>query len=83
MAENLTVQGVDLCALEVGTRIVFDNGTEVKVESQRKPCFQLNPIGQGLEHAAVNRSGVLCSVVSEGELKPGMNFSVFASSESN
>ncbi|MCK6440974.1 MAG: MOSC domain-containing protein [Planctomycetes bacterium] len=76
MAENVTVYGVDLCALEAGTRIKFEGGAEVEVASQRKPCYQLNPVGEGLEQAAVGRSGVMCSVITEGMLKPGMTFDV-------
>ena len=76
MAENVTVYGVDLCKLETGTRLTFENGVEIEVTSQRKPCYQLNPMGAGLEQAAVGRSGVMCSVVKEGELKPGLKFKV-------
>jgi|GEM_PF-2246728 len=76
MAENLTVYGVDLNALEHGMRFCFENGVEIEVSSQRKPCFQLNPVGEGLEQAAIGRSGVMCSVIKGGELKPGMRFSI-------
>lgn len=81
MAENLTVYGVDLNSLENGTRFVFENGVEIEVDTQRKPCFQLNPMGENLEHAALGRCGVLCSVVNEGGLKSGMRFEVVAGSK--
>lgn len=76
MAENLTVYGVDLPSLADGTRLVFDGGVEIEVSMQRKPCFQLNPVGEGLEQAAVGRSGVMCSVIKEGELQAGERFTV-------
>ncbi len=76
MAENLTVFGVDLCDLEPGDRLSFDNGVLLSVSSQRKPCFQLNPIKEGLEQAAVGRTGVMCEVLKPGVLKQGLAFSV-------
>ena len=76
MAENLTVYGIDLVALMPGTLLCFEGGAELRVESQRKPCYQLNPMGEGLERAAVGRSGVMCSVVSEGDVRPGMRVQV-------
>ena len=76
MAENLTVFGVDLVALQPGVILRFEGGVELRVESQRKPCYQLNPMGEGLEKAAVGKSGVMCSVLIEGDLRPGLRFQV-------
>lgn len=81
MAENLTTQGVDWTCVADGSRIRFENGVELHVSEQRRPCFQLNPMGEGLEFAARGRSGVLCSVIIKGELKPGMRFSVLPSAD--
>jgi len=83
MAENLTVYGVDLNSLKPGARITFDSGASVEVSEQRRPCYQLNPMGEGLEKAAMGRSGVLCSVLATGQLKPGMSFVVDRSQERN
>jgi len=76
MAENVTVRGVDLKTIADGSVITFDGGPVVLVSCQRKPCYQLNPVKDGLDAAAVGRSGVLCSVVKEGLLKPGMRFTI-------
>jgi len=77
LAENITTFGVDLLAVAAGSRIVFEGGTEVVVSENRRPCYQLNPMGEGLEQAAVGRSGLLCSVAVEGIVKPGMRFVVY------
>ncbi len=76
MAENVTVRGVDLKALEPGSVVRFEGGPVVSVTGQRKPCYQLNPVKDGLDAAAVGRSGVLCSVLEEGLIKPGMRFKI-------
>lgn len=76
MAENVTTFGIDLNSLKPGARLVFDGGACVEVSEQRRPCYQLNPMGEGLEKAAVGRCGVLCGVITPGYLKPGQGFSV-------
>lgn len=78
MAENVTTFGIDLMAVPAGAAIVFDNGVELIASEMRRPCYQLNPMGDGLEEAAKGRSGVLCSVVVEGLVKPGMGIRVYA-----
>lgn len=78
MAENLTVAGLDTRQIRDGSLIRFESGVTVKVSEQRRPCFQLNPMGDNLENEAKGRAGVFCSVVETGHLKPGMTFEVFA-----
>jgi MOSC domain-containing protein YiiM len=78
MAENVTTYGIDLMAVPAGAQIVFDSGVELMASEMRRPCYQLNPMGDGLEQAAKGRSGVLCSVVVEGLVKPGMGIKVYA-----
>lgn len=76
MAENVTTFGVELRAIPGGARIIFADGPELLVSEQRRPCYQLNPMGDGLEMAAKGRSGILCSVLKEGQVRPGMTFKV-------
>lgn len=83
MAENLTTMGVDWTQVQGGARIRFENRVELEVTGQRKPCYQLNPMGAGLETATVGRSGVMCRVIRGGTLKPGLTFDVTPAGESN
>ena len=78
MGENVTSIGVDLGSVPDGAIVRFASGVEVRVSEQRKPCFQLDFLGEKLKEDAIGKSGILCATLKEGPIKPGMTFEVIA-----
>ena len=80
MGENVTISGVDLLGLPVGTRRLLGDSAAVEVIGLRNPCAQLDGISPGLMAATLDRdedgnlvrkAGVMGVVVSDGEVRPG------------
>jgi MOSC domain-containing protein YiiM len=80
IGENVTTRGIDLLALPAGTRLYLGGAAVVEVTGLRNPCTQLDQIQPGLMEAMLDRdangellrkAGVMCVVVSGGEVRPG------------
>jgi hypothetical protein len=48
IGENLLTRGVDLLALPLGTRLMFQGGAEVRLTGRRTPCRKVERLGKGL-----------------------------------
>jgi MOSC domain-containing protein YiiM len=79
MGENITIRGIDLLALPVGTRLHIGSGTVVELTGLRNPCAQLEGIQPGLMAATLGRdedgglvrkAGVMGIVVASGDVRP-------------
>ncbi len=80
MGENVTTRGVDLLGLPVGTRLRLGDEAVVEITGLRNPCGQLDGLRPGLMAATLGRdgdgnlirkAGVMGTVVSGGEIRPG------------
>lgn len=69
--ENVTVQNMNVDALEIGDRLRFPTGLEIEITKRRKPCFVLDPISPELKMNCVGRCGMLAKVITPGELRVG------------
>jgi MOSC domain-containing protein YiiM len=70
--ENLTVEGLDVQAMQPGTELEIGD-VVLKLETPRKPCFVLDAIDVRLKDAIVGRCGYMASVLQEGVIRPGMS----------
>lgn len=60
LGENVTVEGVDLAALAVGSIIELGVDVVLAVTGRRNPCGQVNDLGEGLRNKLVEgRDGVV------------------------
>lgn len=76
--ENLTVRGLHVDDLKVGTRLRFSGGVEIELTKKRQPCFVLDAIDPALKKVIVGRCGFLAKVICEGEIRPGETIHVMA-----
>ncbi len=51
IGENVVTRGVDLLALPLGGRLVFDSGATVQLTGRRTPCRLVDRLGKGLMKA--------------------------------
>jgi len=75
--ENLTVRGLSVDSLAIGSRLRFSGGVEVTLTKRRKPCFVLDAIDPRLKEVIVGRCGWLAKVIREGEVRAGEATEVF------
>ena len=78
MGENLTVRGLDLDHLSVGTCLRFGGGVEIELTERRGPCLLLESIAPTLKTAVLGRFGFLARVITEGHLRRGASAEVIA-----
>ncbi|MGQ0745015.1 MAG: TSUP family transporter [Acidimicrobiales bacterium] len=80
MGENVTVAGVDLVSLPLGTRLSLGSDAVVELTGLRTPCRQLDAVAPGLAAALFpagpdgvrrRRAGVMAVVVRSGEVRAG------------
>jgi MOSC domain-containing protein YiiM len=80
LGENVTTSGIDLLALPAGTRLHLGANAVVEVTGLRNPCIQIDQFQKGLMAATldkdaagnlIRKAGVMCIVVSGGEVRPG------------
>lgn len=85
IGENITMGGLDLLALPVGTELKIGSGALIRLTGLRNPCKQLDAFQQGLTQAVLGRAadgslvrkaGVMGVVVLGGEVAPGDAVSV-------
>ena len=69
-AENITTEGIDLCALKPGDRLAAGE-VELEVTRIGKECHGRCRIYDQVGDCAMPREGVFARVVSGGEIKPG------------
>lgn len=64
--ENLTVKGLNVNSLPLGTMLRFANGVLLELTKVRKPCYVLDTIDPRLKEDIVGRCGVYAKVLREG-----------------
>jgi molybdopterin adenylyltransferase len=68
--ENITTEGLDVNALEVGQKLRV-GGVELVVSLVCEPCEQIEALRVGLQEAMAGQRGMLCRVVSGAVVKVG------------
>ncbi len=80
LGENLTVRGLDLLGLPVGTTLCIGEETLLSVTGYRNPCGQINGLHEGLmarmrpvddDGELAPQAGIMTVVVHGGSVRPG------------
>lgn len=69
--ENLTVQGLNVNSLPLGTVLEFSGGVVLEIAKVRKPCYVMDEIHPRLKEDALGRHGMYARVLKEGRLAVG------------
>ncbi len=72
IGENLTLRNVHVQRMAPGT-ILRIGEVRIRLEEPRKPCYVLDAIDERLKDEIQGRCGYMASVLSGGELRPGMS----------
>jgi MOSC domain-containing protein YiiM len=70
-AENLTIEGIDLPSLPVGTTMKIGEGLLVRVTQIGKECHSHCAIFQQVGDCVMPREGIFVEVLSDGEVAVG------------
>ncbi len=70
-AENITVSGLDLSALEVGMEIRIGSGAILAITQKGKECHDRCEIFHAVGDCIMPREGVFARVVRGGVVRPG------------
>jgi MOSC domain-containing protein YiiM len=68
--ENITTEGLDVNALEVGQRLRAGE-VELEVSLVCDPCEQIEALRPGLQELMLGKRGMLCRVLRGGAVKQG------------
>lgn len=68
--ENLTIDGLDVDALPLPTRLRCGTAL-LEVRKVCDPCYKMEAIRPGLQSQLEGRRGMLCRVVEAGVVRPG------------
>ena len=71
VGENFTTRGLDLQALDVGSRLRVGADCVIELTDVRAPCRQLKQWDERMPRLIAGRSGWVAKVVREGVVKPG------------
>lgn len=69
-AENITTEGIDICALSVGTRLVI-NGLEFTISQMGKICHKRCAIYYQAGDCVMPKEGIFAVVTGDGEISVG------------
>jgi MOSC domain-containing protein YiiM len=69
--ENLLTEGLDLARLVPGDRLAVGDEVVLEVDDVREPCGTLKSVDARFPDLMVGRSGLLCRVVTGGEVRRG------------
>ncbi|MGI6551504.1 MAG: MOSC domain-containing protein [Syntrophomonadales bacterium] len=70
-AENLTVEGLDVWSLPIGTRLVVGTGVELEVTQIGKECHRGCAIRQQVGDCVMPREGIFARVLKGGMVRVG------------
>ena len=70
-AENITVEGIDLCSLPIGTRLTIGREVILEMTQIGKECHAGCAIRQLVGDCIMPREGVFAKVIHSGRIKPG------------
>ena len=74
--ENLTVKGLHVNSLPIGTVLEFSGGVVLEISKVRKPCYVMDAINTRLKEDAVGRHGMYAKVLKTGILVVGEEIKV-------
>lgn len=74
--ENLTVEGVNVNLLPIGTVLEFSGGVILEITRIRPTCYVMDQIDPGLKDAATNCHGMYAKVNQSGVLLCGEHIKV-------
>ncbi|HET9847668.1 MAG TPA: MOSC domain-containing protein [Candidatus Dormibacteraeota bacterium] len=69
--ENLTVEGVNVMGLPVGSRIRLGASAILEITQVCEPCFRMDEIRAGLKDELVGRRGMVSRVIAGGTIRIG------------
>ena len=70
-AENITTSGIDLVALDVGSRIRIGESVVLEITQKGKECHTRCEIFYQAGDCIMPREGIFARVVKGGSIKPG------------
>lgn len=75
-AENITVEGMDLCHLPVGTRLTVGKDVLLEVSQIGKECHTACAIRRQVGQCIMPEEGVFARVLQGGQVRPGDEVSI-------
>ena len=69
--ENLTVEGLNVMDLPVGTRLRLGATALLEITNVCEPCFRMDEIRMGLKDELVHRRGMVSRVILGGAIRVG------------
>ena len=69
--ENVTVEGVDVMQLPVGSRVRLGRSAVLEITAVCEPCFRMDEIRDGLKDKLEGRRGMVSRVVQGGIISVG------------
>lgn len=69
IGENLTVRGLHVQNLPIGTGIEFEGGVFLEITKVRMPCYVLDTVDVRLKYWLKDRCGMYAKVIREGVIK--------------
>jgi len=69
--ENLTVEGLHVMGLPVGTRLRLGESAVLEITKVCEPCFRMDEIRMGLKEELVGRRGMVARVINGGSISVG------------
>ena len=69
--ENLTVEGLNVMGLPVGTRVRLGASAVLEITQVCEPCFRMDEIRAGLKDELVGRRGMVSRVIAGGMIHVG------------
>ena len=77
-AENITTEGIDLCALEIGSRLKLGTDVELEITQFGKKCHSHCEIFEQIGDCIMPREGIFARVVKAGSINVGDHIEVIA-----
>ena len=76
--ENLTVEGLDVMGLPVGTQLRVGTTAVLEITKVCEPCFRMDEIRMGLKDELIGRRGMVSRVLQGGLINVGDPISIEA-----
>jgi cyclic pyranopterin phosphate synthase len=70
-AENITTEGIDLCALEIGSKLKLGSGVELEITQLGKDCHSRCEIFEQIGDCIMPREGIFARVLKSGSISVG------------
>jgi cyclic pyranopterin phosphate synthase len=67
-AENITTEGIDLCALEIGSKLRLGTDVELEITQSGKKCHRRCEIFEQIGDCIMPREGIFARVVKTGSI---------------